>query len=136
MRIGDPVKCEEEVARLTSMNNLLNLAGFPEHVYIDFAEETYELLNNLSKSLRTGRAAEFLLTSFNDESVSMSIITHVKVCACRFRTVNVSDHDSCLRVPSSSRDPRSTNTGSLWEMLRPTVLTISKLPCARLTISP
>lgn len=63
------------------MNNLLNLAGFSEHVYIDFADEAYDLLRKLGASLQVGNGAALLLEAFNDMGVSMAIITYVKVRA-------------------------------------------------------
>lgn len=77
--MGDVAKFEVEEARLISMNNLLNLAGHPEDLYIDFAEEAYDLLRKLAASLQVGNGPGLLLEAFNDYSVSMAIITYVKV---------------------------------------------------------
>jgi ubiquitin thioesterase protein OTUB1 len=48
-------------------------------LYIDFADEAYELLRKLAGSLQVGNGAGLLLEAFNDYSVSMAIITYVKV---------------------------------------------------------
>ena len=79
LHVGDVAKFDVEEARLISMSNLLNLAGFPEDVYIDFAEEAYDLLRKLGGSLQVGNGASLLLEAFNDMGVSMAIITYVKV---------------------------------------------------------
>ncbi|KAJ4286110.1 hypothetical protein N0V90_013459 [Kalmusia sp. IMI 367209] len=81
LHVGDPGKFDVEEARLISMNNLLNLAGFPEDVYIDFADEAYDLLRKLAGSLQLGNGAALLLDVFNDLGVSMAIITYVKLLA-------------------------------------------------------
>jgi ubiquitin thioesterase protein OTUB1 len=79
LHVGDVTKFEVEEARLSSVNNLLNLAGHSEDLYIDFADEAYELLRKLAGSLQVGNGAGLLLEAFNDYSVSMAIITYVKV---------------------------------------------------------
>ncbi|KAF2192580.1 cysteine proteinase [Zopfia rhizophila CBS 207.26] len=83
LRVSDVNKFEDEEARLQSMHNLLNTAGFPEHVYIDFVEECFGLLQKLAASLRAldGTVADTLLESFNDLGVSMAIITYFKLLA-------------------------------------------------------
>ena len=81
MRVNDVHKFEEEEARLRSMNNLLNMVGFQEHVYIDFVDECFDLLRKLAESLRQmdDTGPDTLLQSFNDMSVSMAVITYFKV---------------------------------------------------------
>ena len=79
LHVADVTKFEVEEARLSSVNNLLNLAGHSEDLYIDFADEAYELLRKLAGSLQVGNGASLLLEAFNDYSVSMAIITYVKV---------------------------------------------------------
>jgi len=81
LRIGDSHKFLEEETRLKSMRNILNDAGFQEHLYEDFAEDTIDLLHETTNATDDGAA---LLQTFNDPNRSMSIITYLKVCAsCR-----------------------------------------------------
>lgn len=113
LHIGDVAKFDVEEARLVSMSNLLNLAGFSEDVYIDFADEAYDLLRKLGASLQVGNGSTLLLEAFNDMSVSMGIITYVKVHGH-------SDHlsqtaltqSSSLPAPGSNRGRMSTKTTS------------------------
>lgn len=77
IRIGDPHKFLEEEARLKSLCNILNDAGFEEHLYEDFMEDTINLLRKTSNA-RNGSAV--LLETFNDMHGSMSIITYIKAC--------------------------------------------------------
>jgi ubiquitin thioesterase protein OTUB1 len=81
IRLGDVAKFDEEEARLSSMHNLLNQVGFHDNVYMDFAEEVFDLLRKLALALQTSdtTAADLLLQSFNDYGISMSIITYFKV---------------------------------------------------------
>ncbi|KAF2146228.1 uncharacterized protein K452DRAFT_220097 [Aplosporella prunicola CBS 121167] len=77
LRLGDSNKFFEEQARLGSLANILNQVGFPQDVYEDFAEETFSLLRKLV-NVPSGDEAQ-LLAAFNDEMVSQSIITHLKL---------------------------------------------------------
>jgi hypothetical protein len=83
LRLADVAKFDEEEARLSSMHNLLNNAGFPHDVYIDWAEDVFDLLRELAMSLQNddGRAADLLLQKFNDVGASLSIMTYFKVSA-------------------------------------------------------
>ena len=69
--------------RLKSMRNLLNAAGFPEHVVSDFADAAFDLMKELSAALQAmngaAAAADMLLGAFNDYSTGMGIITYFKV---------------------------------------------------------
>lgn len=77
VRIGDPHKFLEEEARLKSLSNILNDAGFEEHTYEDWMEDT---INLLRKTSNAGTGSAVLLETFNDMHGSMSIITYLKAC--------------------------------------------------------
>ncbi|KAF2132169.1 cysteine proteinase [Dothidotthia symphoricarpi CBS 119687] len=83
LRVGDANKLEDEEARLNSMGNLLDHIGYPRDIWMDFAEEAFELLRTLANSLHAmdGAAPDILLRSFNDLGVSMAIITYFKLLA-------------------------------------------------------
>jgi ubiquitin thioesterase protein OTUB1 len=76
-------KFDQEQVRLNSMGNLLDQIGYSRDIWIDFAEEAFELMHKLAASLADmdGAADDILLQSFNDMNVSMAIITYFKVCA-------------------------------------------------------
>lgn len=87
LRVADVAKFDDEEARLNSLGNLLDNIGYSRDIWIDFAEEAFDLLRKLADSLRAldGAADNILLQSFNDMNVSMAIITYVKVSpACNF----------------------------------------------------
>lgn len=77
LRIGDSHKFLEEETRLKSMRNILNDAGFQEHLYEDFAEDTIDLLRETATATDAGAS---LLQTFNDSNRAMSIITYLKAC--------------------------------------------------------
>ncbi|KAL5431918.1 hypothetical protein PMIN07_012536 [Paraphaeosphaeria minitans] len=98
LHVADVAKFDVEEARLISMNNLLNLAGFSEHVYIDFAEEAYDLLRKLGASLQVGNGANLLLEAFNDMAVSMAIITYVKLLASAWIQSRADEYQNYLQT--------------------------------------
>lgn len=83
LRVGDVGRIEDEEARLNSLGNLLEHIGYSRDIWIDFADQAFELLRKLADSVRNmdGAAADILLQSFNDmnDIESMAIITYVKV---------------------------------------------------------
>jgi ubiquitin thioesterase protein OTUB1 len=81
LHMGDVNKLGEEESRLNSLGDLLEHIGYSRDIWIDFAEEAFELMHKLANSLRTmdGQAESILLRTFNDMNESMAIITYVKV---------------------------------------------------------
>ncbi|USP82447.1 hypothetical protein yc1106_09721 [Curvularia clavata] len=93
LSLGDVGKFEEEEARLNSLGNLLDHIGYSRDIWIDFAEEAFELLHKLANSLRNmdGQAADILLRTFNDMGESMAIITYVKLLASAWVQTHADD---------------------------------------------
>lgn len=62
------------------MGNLLDQIGYPRDIWMDFAEEAFDLLRKLGEAVHAmdGSAASILLDAFNDMGVSMAIITYIK----------------------------------------------------------
>jgi ubiquitin thioesterase protein OTUB1 len=78
VRTAEPYKFEEEVARLKSFRNIMTDGGFDEALYVDFAEEAWDLLHKLANvPVDTGLA--IVLETFNDEHLSQAIFTYFKV---------------------------------------------------------
>jgi ubiquitin thioesterase protein OTUB1 len=85
VRNADPYKFEEEVTRLKSFRNIMTDGGFDEAIYVDFAEEAWDLLHKLATvPVDTGLA--IVLETFNDYNISMAMITYFKVMDCKHRT--------------------------------------------------
>ncbi|KIW07895.1 uncharacterized protein PV09_01806 [Verruconis gallopava] len=78
VRTAEPYKFHEEVARLKSLRNIMNDAGLPEDIYVDFAEEAWVLLDRLS-SMPVDAGLATVLETFNDPNTAMSIITYFKL---------------------------------------------------------
>ena len=83
IRLNDPIHFEAEEARMWSLNNLLNTAGFRQDIYMDFVEETINLLRLISESISSphnpAHGRSVLLDKFNDPGVSSAIITHFRL---------------------------------------------------------
>ena len=81
VREANASKFDEEEARLRSMDNLFVHVGINLELIVDFADEMFDLLRKLGQSVRAadGAADGLLLEAFNDVSISLSIITYVKV---------------------------------------------------------
>jgi ubiquitin thioesterase protein OTUB1 len=77
--LSDSNKLAEEEARLRSLSNILNAAGYDPMLYDDFADELFELMRKVANGLHDGTAEDILLQSFNDEMVQNYIITHFRV---------------------------------------------------------
>ncbi|KAJ4989858.1 Ubiquitin thioesterase OTUB1 [Stagonosporopsis vannaccii] len=80
LRLGDGQRFADEEGRLISMGNLLDNIGYSRDIWIDFADEAYDLLRKLGHSVEVmdGNAADILLQAFNDMGISMAIITYFK----------------------------------------------------------
>ncbi|KAK7607439.1 peptidase C65 Otubain-domain-containing protein [Phyllosticta paracitricarpa] len=94
-RLGDRTKFLEEQSRLRSLANLLNQVGFQADMYEDFAEETFALLRKLSSNAHATDDS-VLLDAFNDEIVSQSIITHLKLLTSAWIRTHAADFEPYL----------------------------------------
>ncbi|KAH0534155.1 hypothetical protein FGG08_007246 [Glutinoglossum americanum] len=95
-RIGDKGRILEELTRLKSLNNLLNQAGFAEHLYEDFVQETLNLLSEIAYSLPTSSDDAGLLKAFNDPGISSAIITHFRLLTSAWMKTHVEAYQPFL----------------------------------------
>lgn len=86
LRTGDRSIFKQESARLKTYNTLLNSVGYDQDLYIDFVQETLDLLEQTAATVASPDGEPKLLASFNDEGISNSIITHFRVRIARFST--------------------------------------------------
>ncbi|CAN9294038.1 unnamed protein product [Alternaria alternata] len=93
LRAGNVNKLDHEKGRLDSLGNMLANIGYSRDIWIDFAEEAFELLDKLANSLRNmdGQAETILLRTFNDMNESMAIITYVKLLASAWVQTHAED---------------------------------------------
>ncbi|KAL8874012.1 MAG: hypothetical protein Q9174_000608 [Haloplaca sp. 1 TL-2023] len=59
-----------ELARLKSLNNLLESFGHQQHAYEDFVEETFQLLNQIANMSPTDQNNAALVARFTEDTVS------------------------------------------------------------------
>lgn len=89
----------EEIARISSLDNLLNTAGQCELRLIkDIIKETINLLKDLSKfkALSQKMASDFLLHRFNDPAVSSNIICHFRLIASSWLAAKSPFYEACI----------------------------------------
>jgi ubiquitin thioesterase protein OTUB1 len=81
--LHDAARLEEEIARLTSLNNLIiTVGGVEEWLFEDMVAETISLLRDLATMPSSPSAAEqLLLQRFNNPEVSNAIVYHLRMLA-------------------------------------------------------
>lgn len=79
LQTADPSRVLGEVARLTSLNNVLDSVGYPRDIYEDFTDETLQLLRATAAALPVHDDGAALLASFNDSGICNAIIMHFRV---------------------------------------------------------
>lgn len=77
--MGDANRFAEEEARLRSLSNVLNAAGFDSMLYEDFADMLFDTMRKVAAGLQDGTAEDILFASFNDDEVQNYVITHFRV---------------------------------------------------------
>ena len=65
------------------MGNVINMAGYSQFIWEDFADEIYALLRKCM-SADSSNSEAFLLEHFNNEEIQNQIITYLKVCDTSF----------------------------------------------------
>lgn len=86
--IRDVTRVQQELARIKSLNSLLDQVGQEEHLYEIFVDATEEVFNAVIQSIQNGVPDEsFLVNAFNDEYNSNALITHFRVRFFPTRTV-------------------------------------------------
>ena len=78
--LRDPVRVRQELARIKSLNALLNQVGQQEELYEIFVDATEEIFEQTSAAIQSGEQDEtFLVNAFNEEYNSNAVITHFRV---------------------------------------------------------
>lgn len=79
-RLRDSAKVEQELARIKSLNSLMDSVGQQEHLYDIFVDATVELLEQMSTVIGNGSHDDAcIVNAFNEEYNSSAIITHFRV---------------------------------------------------------
>ncbi|EEH49957.2 uncharacterized protein PADG_06036 [Paracoccidioides brasiliensis Pb18] len=98
--LRDAAKVTQELARMKSLNELLDSTGCQEHLYEMFVDATEELLTRISQEIEKGSYDDsFLLQAFNDEYNSSSIIMHFRLVTSAWMKLNPSRYADFLGIP-------------------------------------
>ena len=84
MALRDTARLEEEIARLTSLNNLITtVGGVQAWLFEDMVAETLGLLRDLADTVHSSpeAASQLLLQRFNNPEVSNAIVYHLRMLA-------------------------------------------------------
>ncbi|KIN07608.1 hypothetical protein OIDMADRAFT_108384 [Oidiodendron maius Zn] len=84
LALRDAARLEEEIARLTSLNNLITtVGGVEEWLFEDMVAETISLLRDLVTTMQSSpdAAEQLLLQRFNNPEVSNAIVYHLRMLA-------------------------------------------------------
>ncbi|TVY87291.1 Ubiquitin thioesterase [Lachnellula willkommii] len=84
LRLRNKAQLEEEVARMTSLNNFLStVGGFEAWLFEDMVEETTNLLKDMANLIQTAPqgAADLLFQRFNNPEISNAIVYHFRLLA-------------------------------------------------------
>lgn len=83
--LRDPSRVQRELARIKSLNTLMDQVGQEEHLYEIFVDATEDIFAQISAAIQNGTPDEsFLVDAFNEEYSSNSVITHFRVGALPF----------------------------------------------------
>ncbi|KAE8440836.1 hypothetical protein EG329_006398 [Mollisiaceae sp. DMI_Dod_QoI] len=99
LRLQNKAQLEEEIARMTSLDNLLKTAGgFAEWVYEDMAEEVTSLLRELADLLPQSvpQAEATLRARFNDPNISNSIVYYFRLLASSWLKANAASYEGFI----------------------------------------
>ncbi|KAG9956116.1 cysteine proteinase, partial [Aureobasidium melanogenum] len=90
-RVGDRTKFLEEETRLKSLGNVINMAGYSQFIWEDFADEIYALLRKCM-SADSSNSEAFLLEHFNNEEIQNQIITYLKTLTSAWMKTRANDY--------------------------------------------
>lgn len=80
LNLQNLMQVRHELARIKSMNALLDQTGQQEHLYEIFVDATEDVFNQIATAIQSGiRDETFLVDAFNEEYNSNAIITHFRV---------------------------------------------------------
>ncbi|KAI7223935.1 cysteine proteinase [Hortaea werneckii] len=96
IHLGDSNKFFEEEARLRSLSNVLNEAGYDALLYEDFADSMFDTLRKVHNALQTGDAETILHEDFNDEALQNYIITYLKTLTSAWMKTKQSEYSPWL----------------------------------------
>ncbi|KAJ5594284.1 uncharacterized protein N7459_000492 [Penicillium hispanicum] len=98
--LRDPLRVQQELTRIKSLNTLLDQVGQQEHLYEIFVDATEEILLQTSAAIQNGEHDEtFLVDAFNDEYRSNAVITHFRLLTGAWMKLNPHRYQAFLSLP-------------------------------------
>ncbi|KAJ5692386.1 Ovarian tumor otubain [Penicillium macrosclerotiorum] len=98
--LRDPLRTQRELARIKSLNSLLDQVGHQEHLYEIFVDATEEVFAQTLAAIQNGDQDEsFLVNAFNDEYNSDAVITHFRLLTSAWMKLNPQRYQAFLSLP-------------------------------------
>ncbi|KAJ5162162.1 hypothetical protein N7492_007554 [Penicillium capsulatum] len=98
--LRDPLRVQRELARIKSLNTLLDQVGQQEHLYEIFVDASEEVFAQTSTAIQNGDQDEtFLVNAFNEEYNSNAVITHFRLLTSAWMKLNPHRYQAFLSLP-------------------------------------
>ncbi|CAL5866474.1 uncharacterized protein PFLUO_LOCUS682 [Penicillium psychrofluorescens] len=98
--LRDPSRVQRELARIKSLNTLMDQVGQEEHLYEIFVDATEDIFAQISAAIQNGTPDEsFLVDAFNEEYSSNSVITHFRLLTSAWMKLNPHRYQAFLPLP-------------------------------------
>ncbi|KAJ5114742.1 hypothetical protein NUU61_000501 [Penicillium alfredii] len=98
--LRDPLRLQRELARIKSLNSLLDQVGQQEHLYEIFVDATEDIFSQASAAIQNGVQDEtFLVDAFNEEYSSSAVITHFRLMTSAWMKLNPHRYQAFLSLP-------------------------------------
>lgn len=97
--LRDPIRLQQELTRIKSLNTLLDQVGQQEHLYEIFVDATEEVFAQTSQAIQNGDQDEtYLVNAFNEEYNSNAIITHFRLLTSAWMKLNPQRYQAYLTM--------------------------------------
>ncbi|KAJ5624538.1 cysteine proteinase [Penicillium lagena] len=98
--LRDLSRVQRELARIKSLNTLMDQVGQEEHLYEIFVDATEDIFAQISAAIQNGTPDEsFLVDAFNEEYSSNSVITHFRLLTSAWMKLNPHRYQAFLPLP-------------------------------------
>lgn len=106
IKLGNKAQVDAEKQRLEGLNEYIQLhGGFDPMVFVDFVEETTDLLQRVSdKFANPDEALKEVVDTFNDVSVSNGIIYHLRLLASSWLKENRATYEAFITTEGNGPD--------------------------------
>ncbi|KAB8077141.1 cysteine proteinase [Aspergillus leporis] len=98
--LRDTLRVHRELARIKSLNVLLDQVGHEEHLYEIFVDATEVIFSEILDAIQNGvRDDSFLVDAFNNEYNSNGTITHFRLLTSAWMKLNPHRYQAFLSLP-------------------------------------